>query len=54
LNENLDILHKLSEELLEKETVLGAELDELIQSMRPGVELPFNKPQEKEDNEKQA
>ena len=40
LNENLDILHKLSEVLLEKETVLGKELDELIHSLRPGIELP--------------
>jgi cell division protease FtsH len=40
LNENLDILHKLAEVLLEKETVLGKELDELIHSLRPGIELP--------------
>ena len=40
LEENLDILHSLSELLLEKETVLGRELDELILSMRPGMELP--------------
>jgi cell division protease FtsH len=40
LKENLDILHKLAERLLEKETVMGAELDELILSMRPGIELP--------------
>ncbi len=40
LNENLDILHKLAEALLEKETVLGKELDELIHSLRPGIELP--------------
>ncbi len=40
LNENVDILHKLAELLLEKETVLGKELDELIQSLRPGIELP--------------
>ena len=40
LEEHLDILHKLSELLLEKETVMGAELDELILSMRPGIELP--------------
>jgi cell division protease FtsH len=40
LNENLDILHKLAESLLEKETVLGKELDELIVSLRPGIELP--------------
>ena len=40
LNENIDILHKLAEKLLEKETVLGAELDQLITSLRPGIELP--------------
>ena len=40
LNENVDVLHKLAELLLEKETVLGKELDELIQSLRPGIELP--------------
>ncbi len=40
LEENLDILHKLAELLLEKETVQGKELDELIFSMRPGIELP--------------
>ncbi len=39
LNENLDILHKLSALLLEQETVLGAELDDLIRSMRPGIQL---------------
>jgi cell division protease FtsH len=40
LNENLDILHKLAGVLLEKETVMGKELDELIHSLRPGIELP--------------
>lgn len=35
LNENIDILHKLVEILLEKETVLGSELDSLIKSIRP-------------------
>ncbi|CAN2042114.1 ATP-dependent zinc metalloprotease FtsH [Candidatus Magnetomoraceae bacterium gMMP-15] len=41
LNENIDILHKLSEMLLDKETVLGEELDNLIMSMKPeGYELP--------------
>jgi cell division protease FtsH len=39
LMENLDILHKLAEVLLEKETIMGKELDELIHSMRPGIEL---------------
>jgi cell division protease FtsH len=40
LEKNIDILHKLSELLLEKETVMGAELDKLILSMRPGIQLP--------------
>ncbi len=42
LAENLDILHQLAELLLEKETVMGAELDELILSLRPGIDLPSN------------
>ena len=42
LNENIDILHRLAELLLEKETVLGKELDDLIISLRPGIELPSN------------
>jgi len=40
LEDNLDILHKLAALLLEKETVLGAELDGLIVSLRPGMEFP--------------
>jgi cell division protease FtsH len=48
LNENIDILHKLAELLLEKETVLGKELDELIKELRPGIELPSNKMDENE------
>ncbi len=44
LRENTDILHKLTELLLEKETVMGAELDELIMSMRPGIRLPSHHP----------
>jgi cell division protease FtsH len=48
LNENIDILHKLAELLLEKETVLGKELDELIKELRPGIELPSNKLEENE------
>ena len=39
LADNLDILHKLAELLLEKETVLGRELDQLIESLRPGIDL---------------
>jgi len=40
LEENRDILDKLTQLLLEKETVMGKELDELIYSMRPGITLP--------------
>jgi cell division protease FtsH len=40
LKENLDILHKLAELLLEKETVMGKELDGLIHELRPGISLP--------------
>ncbi|PIE70076.1 MAG: cell division protein FtsH [Deltaproteobacteria bacterium] len=40
LKENMDILDTLADLLLEKETVMGAELDALILSMRPGMELP--------------
>jgi cell division protease FtsH len=40
LTENVDILHKLTELLLDKETIMGNELDDLIFSMRPGIELP--------------
>ncbi len=40
LGENQDILHQLAELLLEKETVFGRELDELIHSLRPGIKLP--------------
>jgi cell division protease FtsH len=48
LKENLDILHKLAELLLEKETVLGKELDELIKELRPGIKLPSENPDENE------
>jgi len=49
LEGNLDILHKLAELLLEKETVLGKELDELIFSLRPGIKLPSQKAEEDEE-----
>jgi len=42
LGENLDVLHKLAELLLEKETVMGKELDELIFSMKPDAVLSAN------------
>jgi cell division protease FtsH len=51
LNENIDILHRLADLLLEKETVLGKELDELILSLRPGIELPSNPPGKDEEKE---
>ena len=34
------MIHKLSELLMEKETVLGKELDDLIYEMRPGITIP--------------
>jgi cell division protease FtsH len=40
LKEHLDILHALAALLLEKETVLGKELDELILSIKPDAQLP--------------
>jgi cell division protease FtsH len=39
LVKNIDILHALSDNLLEKETVMGKELDEIIVSLRPGIVL---------------
>lgn len=44
LLKNRDILDRLSELLLEKETVMGKELDELIYQMRPGIKLPTERP----------
>ena len=40
LSEHIDILHKLADLLLEKETVMGKELDELILGQRPGFDFP--------------
>ena len=55
LRDNLDILHALSDRLLEKETVMGKELDELILSMKPGFEFPSMTPKSEEtENESQA
>ncbi len=48
LTEHIDVLHKLAEQLLEKETILGAELDEIIRQVRPGIKLP-DKPTDKEE-----
>jgi cell division protease FtsH len=40
LEDNLEILHKLAELLLGKETVMGQELDQMILDLRPDGELP--------------
>ena len=50
LEENIDVLHKLVELLLEKETVMGAEVDELIHSLRPGFVMPSHPDTGKEDS----
>jgi cell division protease FtsH len=54
LNENLDILRKLAELLLEKETVMGKELDELILALRPGIKLPSNSISDHEESTQAA
>ena len=61
LKDNIDILHKLADLLLEKETVLGEELDELIFELRPGIKLPspksperFNPPESETPTEKDS
>lgn len=41
LEENIEILHQLAKDLIEKETVMGAELDALIQTMKPGFQPPL-------------
>jgi cell division protease FtsH len=54
LAENVDILHKLADMLLEKETVLGAELDALILSLRPDFEPPSHAGTDTEDAKPRA
>ncbi|MCD4676334.1 MAG: ATP-dependent metallopeptidase FtsH/Yme1/Tma family protein, partial [Desulfobacula sp.] len=39
LEENIDILHALTDLLIEKETVLGPELDDLISTLRPDFDF---------------
>ena len=51
LKENLDILHALADRLLEKETVLGKELDELILSMKPEFEFPSKTSVDEKDSD---
>jgi cell division protease FtsH len=43
LSENLELLHRLSDLLLEKETVLGEELDALILSLKPDFKPTLTK-----------
>jgi cell division protease FtsH len=60
LEENVDILHALTDLLVEKETVLGSELDDLIAAMRPDFDFygkqnlntPPEHPVEPEDQKK--
>ena len=49
LKKNIDILHALSTLLIEKETVMGKELDELIASLRPGIVFPSESSKVKPD-----
>ena len=51
LKKNRDVLDALSEMLLEKETVLGQELDALILKLRPGFEFPSRRLEEDETPE---
>ena len=51
LQENMEILHALAELLLDKETVLGQELDDLILSLRPDTVFPSTLPEIDEDEE---
>ncbi len=53
LEENIDILHRLAELLLEKETVMGAELDDLIRSMKPEISLPIQSDEKSENGDNQ-
>jgi cell division protease FtsH len=54
LKENLDVLHALSDRLLEKETVMGKELDDLILSMKPGFEFPSKRPKREETQKEES
>jgi len=50
LNEHIDILHALAKLLLEKETVLGKELDELILSIEPEARISSPAGEDEEDS----
>ena len=40
LEENLEVLHRVASDLLEKETLEGKELDKIILEIRPDMQLP--------------
>jgi cell division protease FtsH len=43
LTDNIEILHKIADELLDKETISGKELDEIILALKPDATLvPFD------------
>ncbi len=60
LEANMDILHALADLLIEKETVMGSELDDLIATLRPDFDFfgkkniygPSEEPSKPEDQEK--
>ncbi|MDJ0780393.1 MAG: ATP-dependent zinc metalloprotease FtsH [Desulfosarcinaceae bacterium] len=54
LEDHIDILHKLSDLLLEQETVMGKELDELILSLHPDIDLPSKEISEESEEEEVA
>ena len=54
LLENMDVLHRLSDMLLEKETVMGDELDTLILEMRPGFKFPTKHEPQREADESET
>ncbi len=54
LEEHLDLLHALADLLLEQETVMGKELDELIISLKPDVDLPEREEDDSFADETQA
>jgi len=54
LKENMDVLDKVSEVLLDKETVLGAELDKIILSIKPGFVFPSDPIEEDESQPKKT
>jgi cell division protease FtsH len=51
LEDHIDILHKLSDLLLEQETVMGKELDDLILATQPDIDLPAKSIGEETDAE---